>query len=144
MSLVKFNRRNLNTVPYFNDVFDSLFNDSYQRKYSSAYTPSVNIAETANSYELELVVPGWKKEDFKIAIKNGQLTVGAEHKAEQVEENKNFSRREFELRTFERSFVLPDDVNEDEVLATYVNGVLQISISKKELVKDLPKEIAVA
>jgi HSP20 family protein len=144
MSLVKFNNRTRNTAPYFNNVFDSLFSDALNKNYGISKMPAVNIAETAVSYKIELAAPGLNKEDFKIELKKDNLSVWAEKKSQQTEEQKDYTRKEFEYFSFARSFVLPEGVDTEKISAEYVNGVLNITLGKKEPAKDEHKEIVVS
>ncbi|WP_461790726.1 Hsp20/alpha crystallin family protein [Pedobacter sp.] len=144
MSLVKFNNRTRNTAPYFNNVFDSLFSDALNKNYGISKMPAVNIAETAVSYKIELAAPGLNKEDFKIELKKDNLSVWAEKKSEQTEEQKDYTRKEFEYLSFARSFVLPEGVDTEKISAEYLNGVLNITLGKKEPAKDEHKEIVVS
>ncbi|MFN0256341.1 Hsp20/alpha crystallin family protein [Pedobacter ureilyticus] len=144
MSLVKFNNRTRNTAPYFNNVFDSLFSDALNKNYGVNKMPHVNILETENSYKIELAVPGLTKEDFKIELKKDNLSVWAEKKVEQTEEQKNYTRREFQYNSFARSFVLPEGIDAEKINAEYLNGILNITIGKKEQAKDEHKEIVVS
>jgi HSP20 family protein len=106
--------------------------------------PHVNILETENSYKIELAVPGLTKEDFKIELKKDNLSVWAEKKVEQTEEQKNYTRREFQYNSFARSFVLPEGIDAEKINAEYLNGILNITIGKKEQAKDEHKEIVVS
>lgn len=143
MNLVKFNNSTRNTVPYFNNVFDSLFSDALNKNYGINKMPHVNILETANSYKIELAAPGLTKEDFKIELKKDNLSVWAEKKVAQTEEQEDYTRREFQYSSFARSFVLPEDIDAEKINAEYVNGILNITIGKKEQAKDTHKEIVV-
>lgn len=144
MSLVKFNNRTRNTAPYFNNVFDSLFSDALNKNYGVNRMPHVNILETENGYKIELAAPGLNKEDFKIELKKDNLSVWTEKKSEQTEEQKDYTRKEFEYLSFARSFVLPESVDAEKISAEYVNGILNIAIGKKEKAKDEHKEIVVS
>lgn len=144
MSLVKFNNRTKNTAPYFNNVFDSLFSDALNKNYGISKMPAVNIAETAANYKIELAAPGLNKEDFKIELKKENLSVWAEKKSEETQEQKDYTRKEFEYFSFARSFVLPEGVDTDNIIAEYINGILTITLGKKEPAKDEHKEIVVS
>ncbi|WAC39999.1 Hsp20/alpha crystallin family protein [Pedobacter sp. SL55] len=144
MSLVKFNNRTRHTAPYFNNVFDSLFSDALNKNYGVSKMPNVNILETPNNYKIELAAPGLNKDDFKIELKKDNLSVWAERKSEQTEEQKDYTRKEFEYTSFARSFVLPEVVDTEKINAEYVNGILNITIGKKEQAKDEHKEIVVS
>src|SRR4051812_17652360 len=112
MTLVKFNNGLKNNAhPFFNDVFDSLLNDSFISDKLVARVPAVNIAENDNEFHIELAVPGLKKEDFKINLDKNILTVSAEKKSENGEAAKKFSKREYSYNSFVRSFTLPDSVD---------------------------------
>jgi HSP20 family protein len=144
MTLVKFNNGQRNAVsPWFNDVFDTLFNDSVLNDRFVTKTPAVNIAETENQFHIELAVPGLKKEDFKISLDKNVLSVSAEKKAENVEEGKKYSKREYSYNSFVRSFTLPEVADQAKIDAEYTDGVLKLSVAKKEEAKVQTREIAV-
>ena len=143
MTLVKFNNKTRNTAPYFNNVFDSLFSEALDKNQSIHKVPNVNIYEAANEYKIELAAPGLIKEDFKIELKNDNLSVWVEKKVE-TDAQKDYTRKEFEYNSFARSFVLPEGIDADKISATYTNGILYVSISKKEEEKSTPKEIVVS
>ncbi len=145
MTLVKFNNglKNTSANPFFSDVFDSLINDSFLSDKLIARVPAVNIAETENEFHIELAVPGLKKEDFKINIDKNVLSVAAEKKAENVEEGKKFSKREYSYNSFVRSFTLPDSADQSKIEADYTDGILKLSVAKREEAKFQSREIAV-
>jgi len=101
-----------------------------------------------NSYEVEMAAPGMKKEDFKIELDNNVLTISSEKREESQEgnENERYSRREFSYQSFQRSFALPKEVvDEDKIKAHYSDGMLQLSIPKKEKAKQKqPRKIEIA
>jgi len=144
MTLVKFNNGQRNAVsPWFNDVFDSLFNDTVLNDRFVSKTPAVNIAETENAFEIELAVPGLKKEDFKINLDKNVLSVSAEKKAENVEEGKKYSKREYSYTSFVRSFTLPEVADQAKIEAEYTDGILKLNVAKKEEAKIQTREISV-
>jgi len=141
-------RSNRNFFPAFSSLWDDdeFFNRSLMNwgvsNFSNSDTtlPAVNIKETENSYEVEMAAPGMKKEDFKIELDNNVLTISSE-KSEGWEDNgkDKYSRREFSYQSFQRSFSLPKEVvDEDKIEAHYKDGVLQLSIPKKEKAKQKP------
>jgi len=144
MTLVKFNNKTRNTAPYFNNVFDSLFSDALNKNHGITKVPNVNIYEDETSYKIELAAPGLSKEDFKIDLKKDNLSVWAEKKAEEGAVQKDYSRKEFEYSSFARSFVLPEGVDVDKISAEYINGILYITIGKREEAKLTHKEITVS
>ena len=145
MTLVKFNNglKNNSANPFFSDVFDSLINDSFLSDKLIARVPAVNIAETENEFHIELAVPGLKKEDFKINIDKNVLSVAAEKKAENIEEGKKFSKREYSYNSFVRSFTLPESADQSKIEADYADGILKLSVAKREEAKFQSREIAV-
>ncbi len=141
MTLVKQNPRTSNILDDFFFGFPTSWGRDAQN--NSFGTPPVNIHETTDGYHVELSAPGRNKEGFKVNVDNGLLTISFE-KQEQAE-NKDFKtiRREFNSKSFKRSFSLDDKVNADAIQAKYENGVLQVYIPKKEEVKVAAKEIAI-
>jgi HSP20 family protein len=102
--------------------------------------PAVNIRETTENFEVEMAAPGMTKDDFKIELDGNQLTISSEKKSQQ-ENNEviNYSRKEFSYQSFQRIFQLPKDVvDADKIQARYVNGLLQLSIPKREEAKQRP------
>jgi HSP20 family protein len=145
MTLVKFNNglKNTSANPFFSDVFDSLINDSFLSDKLIARVPAVNIAENENEFHIELAVPGLKKEDFKINLDKNILSVSAEKKAENVEEGKKFSKREYSYNSFVRSFTLPETADHSKIEADYTDGILKLTVAKREEAKFQSREIAV-
>ncbi|GGA97460.1 Hsp20/alpha crystallin family protein [Mucilaginibacter rubeus] len=145
MTLVKFNNglKNTSANPFFSDVFDSLINDSFLSDKLIARVPAANIAETENEFHVELAVPGLKKEDFKINLDKNVLSVAAEKKAENVEEGKKFSKREYSYNSFVRSFTLPESADQSKIEADYTDGILKLTVAKREEAKFQTREIAV-
>ena len=123
-------RRNL--VPSLEHVFNDFFSNDLLSKEFAGHIPAVNIAEKEKSYSIEVSAPGFEKNDFKVELENGLLTISGEHKTEKNEENKNFVRREFTYGSFNRSFNLVDLVDEEKIDAKYENGVLKIELPKNE------------
>ena len=97
--------------------------------------PAVNISEDQNTYLLSLAAPGMKKDDFRIDMEGDTLTIHAEKESEKEDSSRKFSRREYEYRSFSRSFTLPEGVDRDRIDARYENGVLQLTLNKKEEAK---------
>ena len=145
MTLVKFGnpQKNYAVNPFFNDVFDSILNDTYLGDKLVSRVPAVNIAETENEFHIELAVPGLKKEDFKISLEKNVLSVSAEKKAEDKVEGKKFSKREYNYTSFVRSFTLPETVDHSKIDAEYTDGILKLNVAKREDAKIQTREIAV-
>lgn len=94
--------------------------------------PAVNISENDKDFVVELAAPGMKKDDFQVDLERNVLTISSEQKDEKQEEGKHFTRKEFSYQSFQRSFTLPESVNQDKIEATYNDGVLKIILHKKE------------
>lgn len=105
--------------------------------------PAVNIKETDKTFEIEVAAPGYKKEDFKVDIDNGMLTISAENKNEAEESKENYTRREFSYSSFSRSFTLPETVKQEDVKAKYENGLLHMTLQKSEKALVQKKTIAI-
>jgi HSP20 family protein len=105
----------------------------------------VNIRETDRSYEMELVAPGLNKQDFHINVSRNLLTVSFEHKEENKEEDKStgYLRREYSMNSFSRSFNLDDTVDAEKISAQYLDGVLRLSLPKKEGAQRISRNIRV-
>jgi HSP20 family protein len=97
--------------------------------------PSVNIVENKDNYRVAVAAPGLKKEDFKIDIDGNVLTISSEKEEEKKESEEKYTRREYSYSAFSRSFTLPEDVNKEAIEARYADGVLNISLPRKEEAK---------
>ena len=139
MSLIK---RNFPSFSSFNDFFDDAFLRS--KLTNENWLPAVNVSDNEDAYEIEVVAPGLKKEDFKISVENGLLTISAESKTEEEEKGKNYTRKEFHSSSFLRSFTLPGNVSEDQIQATYEDGVLRLKLGKMEIESPRHKMIDIA
>lgn len=136
---------------WFPSLIDNFFEGNMSNwtnsNYSSTNTtlPRVNIKENKDEFTIEVAAPGMKKGDFKINYDNGQLTIVSEVE-EKAEEDANYTRREFSYQSFKRTFaVTPNVVDADKIGAKYVDGILRISLPKREEVKPKPpKKIAIA
>ncbi len=146
MSLIRWKNQDEN-FPSFSNFFDDFFSrDVYNGNLRGANLPAVNISEDDDNFEVEVAAPGLKKEDFNINLENNLLTISGEHKEEKEEkEGKKISRREFNYTSFTRSFNLPDTVEGEKIEAKYEDGVLRLSLPKKEEAKKQPpKQIKIS
>jgi HSP20 family protein len=136
------------TTNYFsNGLFDDFFNRSIADVVGSdvlVSQPAVNIVETNEAFKVELAAPGFEKENFSLDVADNYLTVRAERKQEAENKDEQFTRREFRFGAFERSFKLPESVNQDSVTAVYINGVLLLTLPKKETAKAVVKTIKIS
>ena len=147
MTLVKFQNRPVNKS--FNNFMDDFFatvpsilRDDFITPSSRSFTP-VNIKETENDYVLDVVAPGFQKEDFKINLDNNTLTVSTEKKEETENKNEKFIRKEFKQQSFSRSFTIDENIDVENISAKYVNGILTLNLAKKQQVKPEVKEISI-
>jgi len=145
MTLVKFKNGNsfdslfpansrMDFPNFFNDVFDNLLKEE-----KVSWMPAVNIMERENDFKIDLAVPGLDKKDFNIEVENDMLVVSGERKEEKVEEKDRVTKREFHYGSFKRSFTLPEIADVEKINASYNNGVLSVSIAKKEEAKQNAK-----
>ena len=150
-TLVKSNGNLFPSVPsLLNDFFtDDWFDSSLSNWRSSGATlPAVNVRETNDDFQIEVAAPGMKRGDFKVELDNNVLTVSSQKEDNREEKHSNgtYTRREFSYQAFQRSFTLPDSkVEGDNITAKYVDGILHITVPKKEEARVKPaKQIAVA
>lgn len=144
MKMIKWNNRN-------NGMFPSLFGDletsiggPWMSNYANTMLPAVNVKEGENSFSVEVAAPGFEKKDFQIELHDNTLKISSEKEHKQEEESEKFTRKEFSYAKFERSFFLPENVEEEGISAKYDSGILKIEIpKKKEAIKKL-KEISVS
>lgn len=128
MNLIK--RNHSNTFP---NVMDEFFKDWMGgSQLVNRAVPPVNIKEADGYFAVELIAPGLKKEDFNIEVENGLLTISSETKAEKMQEEGKYTRREYTHISFKRAFTLPETVNEDGIDANYADGILTLTLPKKE------------
>jgi HSP20 family protein len=92
---------------------------------------------------LEVIAPGFQKEDFKVNLDNNTLTISAEKKEETENKNEKFIRKEFKQQSFKRSFTIDENIDAESISAKYVNGVLTLNLAKKQEVKPSVKEISI-
>lgn len=113
-------------------VFNDLFDVDLMPKVN-ATAPAINVKENNQAYTVEVAAPGMKKEDFNVHINDeGNLIIKMEQKQEHKEEDKDtrYLRREFSYSKYERTLILPDDVNKEQISAKVENGVLTVALPK--------------
>lgn len=134
------------TKSFSNGFFDEFFNRSigdFIGYDGMLNQPAVNVFETENAFKLEIAAPGFDKQDFSVSLENDLLTVSAKHETKSEETKTRYTRREFAVASFKRSFKLPKTVNHEAVAAVYENGILNVTIGKKEEAKPLVKTIEI-
>lgn len=145
MSIVKF--RNHPATKSFNNLIDdfftnfpSLYHDDYATGFN--HVAPINVKENEAGYEVEVIAPGFTKEDFKVNLDKNLLTISAEKKAEEVNNEKHI-RKEFKYQSFKRTFTLTEKIDTEKIEAKYENGVLTLNLFNKEEVKSPVKQIAI-
>lgn len=137
MALVKNNYKNLNSL------FDEFFNTLPSTWNKDLNVPPVNICENNEGFLLDLIAPGLNKDDFKVSVEKGLLTISYEKKTDGENKDIKTHRREFSVSSFKRSFSVDDNINVEGIQAKYENGILKLYLPKKEEVKVVPKEITI-
>ena len=144
MTVVKFNNRPANGFNLLDGFFNELptfFKDDFGAK-AQGLIP-VNVKETKDAYQLEVVAPGFEKYDFNVNLEKNILTVSAEKKSETENKDEKQIRKEYNYQSFKRSFTIDEKVDAEKIEAKYVNGVLTLNLPRKEEVKASAKEILV-
>ena len=108
------------------------------RTNDTAFRPAVNILETNDDFRLELVAPGFTKEDIELVIEDQTLTLRGNVEATEHGDDVNVIRHDFTVRNFERRFELPETVNADTIAAAFENGILTVTLPKREEAKPQP------
>jgi len=124
-------------------VFDDFFkpwNEWFENSNQGGRTfnmPAVNITEHKDEYQVSLAVPGLKKDDFKINVDGNMLIISSEKEATTEDKEKKFTRKEYSYSSFSRSFTLPEEINKEKIEAKYEDGVLKLTLPRKEEAKKI-------
>ena len=142
-----------NWFPSVPSLFDRFFEGDLMDWSNSNFSgtnstlPAVNVKENDNEFHIEVAAPGMKKGDFKLSYDNGRLTISSERKNEVEEKDgEKVTRKEFSYQSFQRSFTVAENVvNAEKIAANYADGILHITLPKREEVKPKPaKEIKIS
>jgi len=148
-------RQNGNPSVNFENVVDSLFQNTLRRFFDDNFwetdTPlaagkvPVNVRETEQHYEMDVIAPGCSKEDFSVNINDNLLTVSFQHKEEKQEriQQEGWVRNEYLQQSFNRTFTLDDTVDINKIHATYTDGILRLILPKNEKAKKLSRNIEI-
>lgn len=147
-------KQNGNSLSSVDSLFNSVFHDGLQRMFSDTFWDEdvslmaghipVNIRETDKEYQIDLVAPGCRKEDFKVNIEEKLLTVSySPDHSDNGTKKVAWTRNEFVLRPFSKNFIVDESVDVNNITATYENGILHISLAKNEPAKSPVKQIEV-
>src|SRR4249920_2011582 len=139
MTLVKVNNP-------INRSFDGLMNELFNElpisfgkslREDVLHFPPVNIVEKDDLYHIELSAPGMDKADFNVKLDGKVLTISSEKKEEKKQENEKMIRKEYNYRSFKRSFTVDEKIDATNISARYENGILKLDLPKKEEVKNV-------
>lgn len=140
MTLIK-----LNAPTYATPAFSGLLDNFLGRNITEFagrdwnYTvPAVNVVETPELFTVEVAAPGLKKEDFQVNVEHNRLSVSSKVEKNEEQKDGKYTRREFSYQSFQRSFTLPNTVDAEKIEASYTDGVLHISLPKREEAKPKP------
>jgi HSP20 family protein len=131
---------------WFQDNLNNFFNDDDSWGFTGLQQTTgipVNVRETDKNYELDLVAPGLKKEDFQLNVSDDMLTVSFERRDKQENRDQDWSRREYKIQSFTRSFNLDDTVDANNISAEYHQGILHLILPKKEGAQKISRQVEV-
>lgn len=140
-----------NELASLHGAMDRLFEDFFggpapnngaQRTMTSTYFLPLDVKEVDQAYQIQAPVPGFKPEEVEVTFSGGLLTIKAEHSEESKQQQGAYLRREVSFGNYQRSIQLPADVKEDDISASFDNGVLTVSVPK--LPRPQPKKIQIA
>jgi HSP20 family protein len=137
MGFNKFNAHFPQVSKVINNIFENLDNkDFFSSNFNFSHsTPLVNVSQTEEAYTMEVYAAGFKKEDFNIDVTTENITISAEVKEDENAKNTDYTFQEFKKMPFKRHFKLSKNVDIENVSASYIDGVLHITLPKKEAVK---------
>jgi HSP20 family protein len=125
----------------FSDIMDEFFSE-VAGTYHGTFTPSIDVSETEKQIEIDVFLPGLRKEDIAVSLENGLLTVTGERKQSKEEKGRKFHKIENAYGRFERTLQLPEHLDQDSVKATFKDGILSITVDK--VAERLRKEIKIS
>mgnify|MGYP000863729711 FL=1 len=139
----------MNTLQFaFRPFLPALFNEVFERSANNAevtYKPAANVREDEKNYTLELALPGFSKEEITIKFEEEVLTITAGRQPKEDEQGPKYTWNEFGYKSrYERSFQLPETVNADQISAAFENGILLVTLPKKEVQAPAVKQISIA
>jgi HSP20 family protein len=147
MNMIKFNRPVKPSS--FSTVMDDFFNKSFPEVFNSESnfnSPSTNIKETDTAYCIEMAIPGVEKDKINIRVEKDQLIIESRQSSESIEEDEksNYHMRQFNFSSFRKSFFLNDKIDTDKIEAEYKDGILNITVEKRDFAKTKePRTISV-
>lgn len=148
-------KQNGNPSVSFGNVVDNLFQNSLRRFFDDNFWESglpmptgnvpVNVRETEQQYEMDVVAPGCRKEDFQLNIQDNLLTIAFNYKEDkqQQDQKAGWVRNEYLQRSFSRTFTIDDTVDVSKIQATYTDGILRLTLPKNEKAKQIARTIEI-
>jgi HSP20 family protein len=123
----------------FGNIFEDFFRDDVViPSMVGNAVPAVNISEEKDKYKIEVAAPGLEKKDFKLDLDNNILTISSEKETNEETKDEKYTRREFTFSSFQRSFTLPEGINQEKIDASYKDGLLIIHLPKVSVAKVKP------
>ena len=148
MNLISFfptvNKKPVTANSALENAFQEFFNADFPVSFRGGHlatSPAVNIAETADAYRIEVAAPGLDKGDFKVKVEGDLLSITAKREVKEEVNRGNYTRREFNYVSFQRNFHLPEQVDSNNIKANYENGILHVTLEKKQEAKPLPARV---
>ena len=141
--------KNSNVMPRtIGGLLENAFQNGFNRMWADDHSidtshAPVNIQDMDECYELQVIAPGLNKEEFKLAVNNNVLTISYDHKEDVKEQSAKMLRSEYIIRSFKRSFTLNEKIDTKGISASYTNGILYVTMPKKEQVKPTTQQISV-
>lgn len=130
---------------YLNGFFGKDLFHEFNTPAFSGSVPAVNVVESTEGFRIEVAAPGLQKSDFKLNLEKNQLTISAQKEQKNEEDSEKYTRREFKYTSFQRTFTLPNTIDGDKIEANYAEGVLYVTLPKREEAKEKPaREIEIA
>ncbi len=131
------------TLPSISSWFDDMVNQGFGTEFMSNFNngitlPSVNVKDNDEEFVVEMAVPGLQKSDFDLNVDNNLLSISAELETNTDDSNENYTRREFGYSSFKRTFSLPESVETDNISAKYEEGILKVTLPKRDEAKKKP------
>ena len=148
-------RQNGNPSVSFGNVVDNLFHNSLRRFFDDNFWETempmargnvpVNVKETEQQYEMDVIAPGCRKEDFSVNIEDALLTISFNHKEDKREQDQKagWVRNEYLQHSFSRTFTLDDSVDVNKINAAYIDGILRLTLPKNEKAQKLSRNIEI-
>jgi HSP20 family protein len=131
--------------PMFPSFFDEVIERAAQEAKEFSHKPAANVIEDETAFGIELALPGFEKEEINMKLEKNILTISAGHEKKESDKPTNYSWSEFgKTGKYQRSFILPETINIDEISAEYKNGILKVTLPKIETKPVIEREIPIA